>query len=134
MRCQRTLLELGAGTGIVSCRIAEALGTGQDTLIATDLPEVYIIIYHQIPGLTFMTTQVCPLLENNVRRFLQEADHSDTVVVRPLAWGDEEHSMLIASELLSTAGINSPRTLSHIICSDLVRLRSLDPCTFLSIS
>jgi hypothetical protein len=40
MRRQRTFLELGAGTGIVSSRVAEVLRSGQDTLIVTDLPEV----------------------------------------------------------------------------------------------
>jgi len=41
-QCQRTILELGAGTGIVSSRIAEVLGPGTDILIATDLPDVCI--------------------------------------------------------------------------------------------
>jgi len=37
---QRTFLELGAGTGIVSYCVAEVLRSGQDSLIVTDLPEV----------------------------------------------------------------------------------------------
>lgn len=101
IRSRRTFLELGAGTGIVSSRIAEILGSGWDTLIVTDLPEV------------------CPLLENNVRHF-QEAEHPNNVFVRPLAWGNKEHIILIASELLSMTGPNNPTTMSYIICSDLV--------------
>jgi hypothetical protein len=58
MRCQRTLLELGAGTGIVSCRITEALEIGQDILVATDLPEVSLfiiklcVLHSRRPGLS----------------------------------------------------------------------------------
>ena len=40
MHNQRAFLELGAGTGIVSYRVAEVLKSGRDSLIVTDLPEV----------------------------------------------------------------------------------------------
>lgn len=96
-----TILELGAGTGIVTSKISEILAdVSRDVIICTDLPEV------------------CPLLEANLNDLPPSA-----VRVRPLAWGDADHVTEIAKELShSPAGQDIPtRYLSHIVCSDLVR-------------
>lgn len=88
----RTILELGSGTGVVAAAVARVVDQREDLVIATDLPEV------------------CPLLDKNLRT-------SPNTLVRPLAWGDENTERELASELFS--GLN-PRTLTYIICSDLV--------------
>jgi hypothetical protein len=100
-----TVLELGSGTGVVGYRIAnEWAQRGRDIVIVTDLPEV------------------CPLLETNVNgQIKRNTDPEDGVIlVRPLAWGNSEHALRIASEL-------HPRTLTHIVCSDLVGAFSHPP-------
>ncbi|KAA1477186.1 hypothetical protein DENSPDRAFT_786231 [Dentipellis sp. KUC8613] len=68
-----TILELGAGTGIVGFALARRLHA-RDMVVVTDLPEV------------------CPLLEDGRQRTL-------TVRVRPLAWGNEGHARAIMEEL-----------------------------------
>jgi Lysine methyltransferase len=93
-----TILELGSGTGIVGSRIAAKFTEpGKDLLIVTDLPDV------------------CPLLTANLGHQLQR----DGIFVRPLTWGNLEHAVRIASELLSVDG-RDPRRLTHVVCSDLV--------------
>ncbi|TFK74132.1 hypothetical protein BDN72DRAFT_955984 [Pluteus cervinus] len=85
-----TMVELGAGLGIVSAAISAHLTPQRDIIIATDLPEV------------------CPLLENML------GEHSPTLSVRPLAWGNQEHVRNLTAEYFTH------RPLTHIICSDLV--------------
>ncbi|KAF8071807.1 putative methyltransferase-domain-containing protein [Lyophyllum atratum] len=98
--CPFTILELGSGAGMTSFRIAETL-CGQDLLIVTDLPEV------------------CPLLENNLKACalstFPDGPLESLIFVRPLPWGEESYGANIASELLTHS-----RTLTHVICSDLV--------------
>ena len=104
-----TALELGSGTGIVGSCIAETLARpGRDLVIVTDLPGV------------------CPLLEENLSHQLiinkRNSIHSGdgVVLVRPLAWGNPEHTSNLASELSSPYPQSHPRHLTHIVCSDLV--------------
>ena len=54
---------------------------------------------------------MCQLLHANLR-----SDSPPLLAVRPLAWGNIQHASNITSEFL--AGAN--RSLTHIICSDLV--------------
>jgi hypothetical protein len=102
-----TILELGAGTGIVTSRIIETVATSkQDIVISTDLPEV------------------CPLLEANLKETLiHPGRYHQAVHVRPLAWGNSRHAIEIGKELglvVSVANSREPRYLTHIVCSDLV--------------
>lgn len=98
-----TIVELGAGTGIVAFQLAEVLAgrDARDTIIMTDLPDV------------------CPLLEqNSAKRFKADMGWPD-LRVHPLAWGDAQH----ANQLLDTlplSTVDRPRGFTHIICSDLV--------------
>jgi hypothetical protein len=108
-----TILELGAGTGIVTSRIIEAVATReQDIVISTDLPEV------------------CPLLEANLEQTLSHGTrHRTTLRVRPLAWGNARHAIEIGTELgLAMPAMNllEPHYLTHILCSDLVCNLPLD--------
>ena len=108
-----TILELGAGTGIVTSRIIEAVATReQDIVISTDLPEV------------------CPLLEANLEQTpSHDTRHHSTLLVRPLAWGNARHAIEIGTELgLAMPAMNSlePHYLTHIVCSDLVCNLPLD--------
>ena len=100
-----TILELGAGTGIVTSKIIETVATReQDIVISTDLPEV------------------CQLLEANLKEILSRKACS-TVRVRPLAWGNSDHAIEIGTELgltMSAVNCHEPRYLTHIVCSDLV--------------
>lgn len=48
------------------------------------------------------------------------------VHVRPLSWGDEGHCKRIADEFFAGSSVETPRRLSHIICSDLVRTSFID--------
>lgn len=57
---------------------------------------------------------VCPLLEENL---VQGKENPVELLVRPLAWGNYEHTLRISEELSQRE-----RRLTHIICSDLVRL------------
>ena len=106
------LLELGSGTGIVSARCAERLSRTECTIITTDLPEV------------------CSLLERNLSRYITPLRASAPhILVRPLAWGNSEHALAILRELTDASNETStshpgPRTLTHIICSDLVSTSS----------
>ncbi|KAK7033268.1 tumor-related protein [Favolaschia claudopus] len=86
-----TMIELGSGTGIVAATVSPMLREG-DVLFVTDLLEV------------------CPLLEQNLQRFLDGA-----VRVRPLSWGNSIHVSQIAEEISKL-----PRARLRILCSDLV--------------
>jgi hypothetical protein len=102
-----TILELGAGTGIVTSGIVETVATcEQDVVISTDLPEV------------------CPLLEANLRETLNRTGpRCCTVRVRPLTWGNPHHATEIGKEIglaISAMDSDEPRYLTHIVCSDLV--------------
>jgi hypothetical protein len=103
-----TILELGAGTGIVTSRIVDTVATRkQDIVISTDLPEV------------------CPLLEANLKEaFNYPEQHRGIVRVRPLTWGNAYHATEIGMELgltMSAANSHGGSYLTHIVCSDLVR-------------
>ena len=71
-----------------------------DFLIATDLDSV------------------CPLLDENLSSVAKESRRTELpsphILVRPLEWGNLNHTIKIFNEL-------GPRNLTHIICSDLVR-------------
>ncbi|KAI0636034.1 hypothetical protein C8Q77DRAFT_609694 [Trametes polyzona] len=95
-----TAIELGSGTGFVAARLAEWLRPASDMLIATDLPDV------------------CMLLEANLHA-------CPAIRVRPLAWGSREHVTAIAEELDVKQCGPSPRDLTHILCSDLIYFPAL---------
>jgi hypothetical protein len=99
-----TAVELGAGTGIVTLQLMDALtqrGRCGDLLVMTDLPEV------------------CELLKENMRTHAK-VGKAHELLVCPLAWGNREHAQGILGELAVRG-----RELTHIICSDLVRLSTL---------
>lgn len=104
------ILELGAGTGIVTSRIIETVANGEkDVVISTDLPEV------------------CPLLETNLKELLGEShQRANGLSVRPLAWGNRDHATRILEDLrgssTSEQKFQSTPWLTHIVCSDLVRV------------
>jgi len=107
LQSMNAILELGAGTGIVTSGIVETVATcEQDVIISTDLPEV------------------CPLLEANLRETLNRTGpRCCTVHVRPLTWGNAHHATEIGKEFgpaMSAADLDKPRYLTHIVCSDLV--------------
>ncbi|KAI0319528.1 putative methyltransferase-domain-containing protein [Amylostereum chailletii] len=105
-----TVLELGAGTGVVGLGLAERLagagrGSGEIGVVLTDLPEV------------------CALLEENASGLGQAA--RAMVEVMPLAWGDAGHADEVVRRLSLGVGLEGKaqeprRHLTHIICSDLV--------------
>ena len=107
-----TLLELGSGTGIVAETCAARLADFDGALIvATDLPEV------------------CPLLDQNLHQRIAGSSRPSApkVLVRSLTWGSALEARYMATQLgylpssqrtIST----SPQHLTHVICSDLVRL------------
>ena len=71
-----------------------------DILIATDLKNV------------------CPLLDENLSTAAGKSQRTDhptgpRILVRPLEWGNPDHALKVFTELNS-------RSLTHIICSDLV--------------
>lgn len=100
------LLELGSGTGVVASTLAERLAHKKYTLFVTDLPDV------------------CPLLEKNLTKFIRHttepspSESTGRVLVRPLAWGNNEHALKISEELSYLCAHDN--YLTHIICSDLV--------------
>ncbi|KZT29727.1 hypothetical protein NEOLEDRAFT_1153644 [Neolentinus lepideus HHB14362 ss-1] len=103
---QNVVLELGSGTGILGVKLAQVLSPN-DLVILTDLPDV------------------CPLL----RETIEKHNHRDApnptsagLMVRALPWGSSNHASRIASDLgLSFVnGVDYPRHLTRIICSDLV--------------
>ncbi|THU84188.1 hypothetical protein K435DRAFT_971296 [Dendrothele bispora CBS 962.96] len=107
----RTIIEVGSGSGLVASNVARSLTPGTELLVLTDLPEV------------------CPLLEENLSSISAELrekadDNRDTILVRPLTWGNHQHALSIASELgLLQDDSHRPqnaRYLTHILCSDLV--------------
>ena len=111
-----TILELGSGTGVVAAQIFERLSSRRCRIIATDLPEV------------------CPLLEKNLSQYITGSySLAPTLLVRPLAWGNQDHARAILKELASGSHDIEPSShsgpastiLTHIICSDLVRTISL---------
>ncbi|KAI0783857.1 hypothetical protein BC629DRAFT_1723743 [Irpex lacteus] len=89
------LLELGSGTGVVASTLAERLADTKYTLFVTDLPD---FIRH--------TTEPSP------------SESTGRVLVRPLAWGNNEHAWKISEELSYLCAHD--HYLTHIICSDLV--------------
>ena len=122
-----TVLELGSGTGIVVAKLAEIISqdvkdppTGQFQIFLSissclrSSPSVHIddiLIAADLDN-------VCPLLDENLSSIVKEsrrAEHSSPrILVRPLEWGNSNHTLKILNELGS-------RTLTHIVCSDLVR-------------
>jgi hypothetical protein len=102
-----TILDLGAGTGIVTSKIRDIVANrDHDIVIATDLAEV------------------CPLLEENLQGLI---NNNGGVRVRPLKWGDKNDANEIGTELgllISNSArggdAHEPRHLTHIVCSDLV--------------
>ena len=100
-----SILELGAGTGIVTSRIVETVASGaKDMVISTDLPEV------------------CPLLEANLKDLLGQSHHrANGLSIRPLAWGNRDHTARILEDLQGNS-ISEQKIhwLTHIVCSDLV--------------
>ncbi|KAF7985710.1 hypothetical protein HWV62_2294 [Athelia sp. TMB] len=100
-----TVLELGAGTGIVTSRMLKLTEDRPlDIIISTDLPEV------------------CPLLHVNVNSPADAQAPCQAARVRPLAWGNAAHAADIARELglVHPPVVGNPRYLTHILCSDLV--------------
>ncbi|KAF8628014.1 hypothetical protein AX15_004132 [Amanita polypyramis BW_CC] len=87
-----SIIELGSGSGLVAAAIATRLNSLHDLIIATDLPEV------------------CQLLSANLRHTA-----CPSLAVRPLTWGNAQHATDISSEFF-----NENRSLTHVICSDLV--------------
>lgn len=73
-----------------------------------------------------MVSQVCPLLEENLKEFINPSIDGDVpgepvALVRALSWGSDSDAQSIHSELLmSLQTSGGPRFLTHIICSDLV--------------
>jgi predicted nicotinamide N-methyase len=105
---KRVFLELGSGTGIVAAKIAQVAALpGRDLVIATDLPEV------------------CLLLEKNLLvtpKGDSESANTQVTLVRPLSWGSYDHAINVVRELKL---VNDPighehGCITHIICSDLV--------------
>ncbi|KAJ7707532.1 putative methyltransferase-domain-containing protein [Mycena rosella] len=92
------VIELGSGTGIVAATMATLLHRTRDIMFVTDLPEV------------------CPLLEQNLQAQLYAG--GGPILVRPLSWGNSQHAVKIAEELLELSQ-DAPH-LTHILCSDLV--------------
>lgn len=94
------------GTGIVGLFVAGLLDPG-DLVILTDLPEVL------------------PLLEENTRIAQSQLATSSCAEtwIRSLSWGDQSAVQKIEEELLE-----SSRSLSHIICSDLVSGQGKKTC------
>jgi len=100
-----TILELGSGTGVIVTKLAEIIDQDVDDaspdniLVATDLENV------------------CPLLDQNLSSTTYNSQRikfsSSRILVRPLEWGNRNHALKISNELGS-------RSLTHIICSDLV--------------
>ncbi|EMD33888.1 hypothetical protein CERSUDRAFT_159157 [Gelatoporia subvermispora B] len=104
---QLTIVELGSGTGLVAARLAKYVVLRRDLIIATDLPDV------------------CPLLEHNLC-----VSSSDTILVRPLAWGSQDHALQLTRDFGHESASRSDsctgaRHLTHIICSDLVYFPAL---------
>ncbi|KZV70499.1 hypothetical protein PENSPDRAFT_724154 [Peniophora sp. CONT] len=93
-----TAIELGAGMGVTGFMLAEtliSLGRRDDRVILTDLPEV------------------CDLLRENLR--LQASLRLSDVRVAPLAWGNLRHAEDVRDQVASDG-----RSITHVICSDLV--------------
>ncbi|PFH53153.1 hypothetical protein AMATHDRAFT_138336 [Amanita thiersii Skay4041] len=98
--CSLTLIELGSGSGILTPIIASRLHSPHHLIIPTDLPEAIL---------------VCPLLHANLFKTIHDSTHP-IIIIKPLAWGNKQHALDIASECLCPGN----RTITHIICSDLV--------------
>lgn len=102
-----TILELGAGVGVVGIHLALELSKARASLQQNvEQPMKDIVVLTDLEN-------VLDLLERNVKRanLVQKGDIS--VFVRALPWGSNTHANKIQQEL-------SPRNPTHIICSDLV--------------
>ncbi|KDQ56973.1 hypothetical protein JAAARDRAFT_194164 [Jaapia argillacea MUCL 33604] len=107
-----TILELGSGTGIVGLKIAEVLTRHQEHLIIlTDLPDVRSLLERNLE--TQRTSDV---------NFISYPTGYPRIAIQPLTWGSSAHALRIANELGISSSPSQPdaRSLSHIICSDLV--------------
>lgn len=99
---KNTIIELGAGVGLVGIHLAQQLQHYQSThVILTDLHNVL------------------PLLARNASK---AGVFGNSVKVKPLPWGSESD----AQAILSTAQKES-RPVTHILCSDLVYFPELLP-------
>jgi predicted nicotinamide N-methyase len=109
---EHTVIELGAGVGVAGIHLALEM-TKRAALEAKE-GEIYSSSSQVI--LTDLEN-VLPLLSRNVKRAnLGNTTSSSGAVkvdVRQLAWGSTEHADEIEKEV-------QPRTISHIVCSDLV--------------
>ena len=95
-----TIIELGSGTGYVGLKVAKYLherGRDSDLIVLTDLPAV------------------CPLLERNCDRSRQKHGVTNTTVA-PLSWGSYDDASALERYLRENEG----RSITHVICSDLV--------------
>lgn len=117
-----TILELGSGTGIIIAKLAEILSDRD----ANDVPVGWFqislsscLLNPHTDGVLIATDlgNVCPLLDENLLASANRSGRIDhpgpRILVRPLEWGNPSHTLKIFSELGS-------RSLTHIICSDLV--------------
>ncbi|KAG0229623.1 hypothetical protein BGW41_002924 [Actinomortierella wolfii] len=95
-----TIVEIGAGTGYVGIALAKRLRPGSK-MILTDLEEVV------------------PLMTKNVQDNIQDPSACCSVLVEPLAWGNQDHS----KRLLDEHG-GAP---DFIVASDLVYFPELYP-------
>lgn len=106
-----TIIELGAGVGLVGIHLAQQLQQQQRNqckrIILTDLHNVL------------------PLLARNASKagvYDPSSSTANLVTVEPLPWGSEND----AQTILSTAQ-NESRPVTHILCSDLVYFPELLP-------
>lgn len=103
-RSDAVAIELGSGTGYAGVYVAQQLGlfyqhasySASAAVVLTDL------------------TNVVPLLDKGL------GEHQDSVVgvevrAQALAWGDADHTDALAKWLSNTG-----RSITHILCSDLV--------------
>lgn len=101
---KKTIIELGAGVGLVGIHLAQQLQqqhSQSSHIVLTDL------------------NNVLPLLARNATK---AGVSGSTVKVEPLPWGSESD----AQAILSTAQ-NESRPVTHILCSDLVYFPELLP-------
>ncbi|KAF9000663.1 hypothetical protein BDQ17DRAFT_1391209 [Cyathus striatus] len=105
-----TIIELGAGTGMLSAFIAEVLDCSKDTLIVTDLPEVSLQIF------------VLPLSWGNIQHVVNL--ENKYLKGRPL-------THIICSDLVYFPELLGPllRTLIHLTSSNCDRHRCASPPT-----
>lgn len=116
-----TAVELGSGAGFSGLHLASQLDSRHALVVLTDLPNVV------------------PLMERNAAHanLLQpcvDARFSDAakakVLVRPLAWGNQQHAKDLLDQLAQRSHIvpqPQAHPLTHVICSDLVYFPELLP-------